>query len=254
MGRALAASDLVAGRECEGTLTFREQFSSALTQRSLQDSWMLPFENADQIRPTTTYKGQRNFGGLWWCATNQRHVGFESWCERDRLMCLDFDLRVIGISSQPFRMQLPASLPQRSHVPDFFVRRVDGSAVVVDVRPETRIQQADQDVFDATWRLCVSVGWGYRRVGDLPNPYLANLRWLAGYRHQRCAREVESAQVLAALQAAGRVSIRDLVDKIGDPVTVLPTLFHHLWKQRIGADLVGARLHLDSLVWAVEST
>ncbi len=48
MGRAVAASDLVAGRECgEGTLTFREQYSSAPAQGSLHDRWMVPFENAD---------------------------------------------------------------------------------------------------------------------------------------------------------------------------------------------------------------
>lgn len=31
-----------------------------------------------------------------------RHVDFESWCERDNLMLLDFDPNVAGFSSQPF--------------------------------------------------------------------------------------------------------------------------------------------------------
>lgn len=55
----MVASDLVAGCECgEGTLTFREQHSPVPTQGSIHDRWMVPFENADPIRPMTTYKGQ----------------------------------------------------------------------------------------------------------------------------------------------------------------------------------------------------
>ena len=136
---------------------------------------------------------------------------------------LDFDPFITDIPSQPFRIQ-PASLSQRSHVPDFFVRCADGSGVVVDVRPEARTHEADQGVFDATARLCSSVGWGYRRVGDLPNPYLANLRWPASYRHPRCLQGVESAQLFAALHAARRVSIRDLVNMSALPQDLRRTL------------------------------
>lgn len=57
---------------------------------------MLPFEDARPVRAPAAFKGQRNFTGLWWCATTNRHVGFESWCERDHLMCLDFDPKVVG--------------------------------------------------------------------------------------------------------------------------------------------------------------
>lgn len=245
----MAASDICAGREERASLTFRGQFSSAQTTGSLLDCWSVAFENVRPVRTPTAYKGQRNFAGLWWCATNRRHVGFESWCERDHLMCLDFDRAVIGVSSQPFRISLPNSLPQRSHVPDYFVRRSDGTAVVVDVRPDDRINEADQNIFDATAELCGSVGWGYRRLGSLPNVYLANVRWLAGYRNPRCARDAESARSLDALGSDRRVSIAELIREVGDPVTVIPSLFHHLWKQRIGADLKNRPLHLNSIVW-----
>jgi len=39
--------------------------------------------------------------GRWWSATDGRHVGSESWLERD-LMLLDFHPTVIAIGSQPF--------------------------------------------------------------------------------------------------------------------------------------------------------
>lgn len=165
MGHAAAASAARAGRDiAPGTLTFREQFSSARMTGNLAECWMIPFENSPPIRRPAAFKGQRDLAGLWWCATNQRHVGFESWCERDNLICLDFDRNVAGFSPQPFRMALPSSLPQRSHVPDYFVRLAVGSAVEIDVRPDTGVKPADQEVFQATEELCSTVAWAYRRL------------------------------------------------------------------------------------------
>ncbi|MCP9002090.1 TnsA-like heteromeric transposase endonuclease subunit [Pseudarthrobacter sp. RMG13] len=250
MGRAMAAFDLCTEREtAPGTLFFREQDAAAPTTAILSDCWMVPFENALPVRDVAAFKGQRNFSGLWWCATNQRHVGFESWCERDRLMSLDFDPGVVGVSSQPFRVVLPSSLPQRTHVPDFFIRCSDGSAIVMDVRPDKRVKSTDQDVFDATAELCAGVGWSYRRVGDLPPIQLANLRWLAGYRHPRCLRQDIAAGVLARLVPDVPVPLHELATAAGDPVCVLPTLFHLLWTHRISADLESRVLGADTLVW-----
>jgi hypothetical protein len=210
---------------------------------------MIPFENSAPIRRLTAFKGQRNFAGLWWCATNERHVGFESWCERDNLMLLDFDPNVAGFSSQPFRIAMPASLPQRSHVPDYFVRLADGSAVVIDVRPDGKMTPADQEVFKATKDLCATVGWAYRRLGGPSSVFLANLRWLAGYRHPRCFRAPAAAALLDRLTLEGPASVRDLAEATGDPVTTLAPLFHLLWKQQISTDLKGRVLHLDTVVW-----
>jgi hypothetical protein len=124
MGRSMAASDTFAGQhDLAGTLTFRERFSSAPATAFLADCWMVACEDVLPIRQTAAFKGQYNFVGLWWCAPNHRHVGFEFWCERDRLMSLDFDPDVIGVSSRPFSITLPPSLPQHFHVPDYFFRR-----------------------------------------------------------------------------------------------------------------------------------
>ena len=90
-------------------------------------------------------------------------------------MRLDFDPDVTGVASQPFRIFLPESLPQKSHVPDYFVRHADGTAIVIDVRPDARVKPADEEVFSATAALCASVGWGYQRLGGLPPAYAASL-------------------------------------------------------------------------------
>ncbi|MDD0858014.1 hypothetical protein NHF46_10010 [Arthrobacter alpinus] len=105
MGRSTEASDALAGHHApSGTLMFREQFASASTTSQMADCWMIPFERAEPTRAPAAFKGQRNFVCLWWCPTIQRHVGFESWCERDNLMSLDFGPAVTGKSSQTFRI------------------------------------------------------------------------------------------------------------------------------------------------------
>jgi hypothetical protein len=53
--------------------------------------------------------------------TNGRHVGYESWVERDVAMMLDFDPAVITFSSQPFWLYWQGEKGERRHVPDFWL-------------------------------------------------------------------------------------------------------------------------------------
>src|SRR6478736_3394179 len=118
----------------------------------LADAWALPLESVPPVRRFASYRGQRHLSGCWWSATDGRHVGFESWLERDHVMALDFDPAVGAIASQPFWLLWPAAEGggrYRSHAPDYFVRRVDGSAVVVDCRPEHRRKPRDLVAFGA---------------------------------------------------------------------------------------------------------
>src|SRR5258706_13953006 len=41
------------------------------------------FEDAAPVRSFRWSRGQRYFPGWWWLATTRRHVGYESWLERD---------------------------------------------------------------------------------------------------------------------------------------------------------------------------
>ena len=54
------------------------------------------FEDALPAREFLSYRGQRHFPGMWWLATSGRHVGYESWLERDHVMAMDFDPDVGG--------------------------------------------------------------------------------------------------------------------------------------------------------------
>ena len=111
----------------------------------------------------------------------RRPVGFESWLERDHLLNLDFDPTVVGIASRPFWLHwIDAAGKPDSRAPDFFARRSDGSAVVVDCRPVERRRPRDVAKFEATARACALAGWEYRLLGEVDALVTANLRWLAG--------------------------------------------------------------------------
>lgn len=123
----------------------------------------VPLADADRVRladivparPIKARKGQRHLPGLWWSATDARHVGYESWLERDHVMSLDWDVAVTGIASQPFRLRWTASDGEaRSHVPDYLAERGDGPPVVLDCRPADRRPPRDLAAFDATRRAC----------------------------------------------------------------------------------------------------
>lgn len=162
-------------------------------------------------------------------------------------MALDFDPDVVGLSSQPFRLSWEQDGDNYwSHTPDYFARLRDGTGVVVDVRDDDRIEPKDAEAFAATARACDPVGWEFRRVGAMEAARTANLRWLAGYRHPRCM----DAGRADRLQQAFREPFQLLegARRVGDPIVVLPTLYHLLWTHILAADLDSAPVSASSIV------
>jgi hypothetical protein len=81
-------------------------------------------------------------------------------------MSLDADPDVVGVASQPMGLHwVTASGRAKRHAPDFFVRRADGTGLLVDFRPDTKMSAEDAAVFADTAALAGQVGWDYRRVG-----------------------------------------------------------------------------------------
>lgn len=202
----------------------------------LREAWATRFEDGLPVRRFTSRKGQKHLSGLWWSATIGRHVGFESWLERDHLMLLDFDPVVVGIASQPLRLRWRDEADKHvSHVPDYLARRADGSVTVVDCRPTERRPPRDAAKFDATERACGLVGWSYRLVGAVDVIEAGNVRWLAGYRHPRH----RAPATVAALREAfdSPTPLVAGAQAVGDPIAVLPVLFHLLWSHKLVTDL-----------------
>jgi hypothetical protein len=206
--------------------------------------WGEPFERALPVRSFSSFKGQRNFTGLYWAATSCSLVGYESWVERDAVMSLDFDPAVVALASQPFRIAWADG--EREHTPDYFVRLVDGTGVVVDVRPKELVDEATAEVFAFTARVCEEVGWQFRHVGDLDQPYRVNLRWLARYRHRRCHQAWAADRLREVFGEP--VPLLAGAERVGDRLAVLPVLYHLLWRHELVADLTSTPLGADTVV------
>ncbi|QYB07707.1 TnsA-like heteromeric transposase endonuclease subunit [Rhodococcus sp. USK10] len=233
------------------TVTYLPAGGNAALAVSTDELWTIDFEHVQPVRSCPSFKGMRSFAGEWWCATTGRHVTFESWVERDFLVEADFDSQICGIAAQPFRLEYPGGGERRrAHTPDFFLRSADGGGVVVDVRPDDRIGPDDVTAFEATARVCDKVGWTYRRIGEQPSVRAANLRWLAGYRHDRVVADGIANALVTAVSSTTGMPIHMLADAAGERIIVLPTLFHLLWRQRLHADLADRPLTLDTVVRA----
>ncbi|RSS89172.1 TnsA-like heteromeric transposase endonuclease subunit [Streptomyces sp. WAC05292] len=203
-------------------------------RRPLLDCVTARFEDAAPVRPFRWSRGERHFAGWYWAATTGQHVGFESWLERDRLVLMDFDPQVAGIASQPFWLHWHDGARERRHAPDYFVRRVDGSAVVVDVRANERIEPKDAEAFEVTRIACAQAGWHFERVG-MPEPVLlANVRWLSRYRHPRCLHPTAADRLREVFATPG--PLMPGADAAGDRLATLPALFHLLWRQELVAE------------------
>lgn len=198
----------------------------------IHDAHMVSFERFSPIKTNSSCKGQHNFSRFWWCATTGDHVPFSSWVHRVFLISADYDCTVVGLASRPFCFWFYVPDGRRcSHCPDFFLRLVDGSAVVVDVG------DCRQSSTSSAVALCAQVGWRYIKVGEQSPIQAANLRWLAGYRHPRNLFQTLADSLTAHLAATGPSSIGGLAAAVGEPMVVLPTLYHLMWHQKIRADV-----------------
>ncbi|TKA10959.1 TnsA-like heteromeric transposase endonuclease subunit [Actinacidiphila oryziradicis] len=208
--------------------------------------WGEPFELASPVRSFASFKGRKNFTGEYWVATSRTQVGYESWVERDAAMALDFDPAVVALASQPFRLTWTDGERERGHTPDYFARLLDGTGVVVDVRPEDLVDEVTAEVFAFTARVCEGVGWQFRHIGDLHQPYRVNLRWLSRYRHGRCHRAPVADRLRKVF--AEPLPLLAGAEQVGDRLAVLPVLYHLLWRQELAADLVMDPLGTDTPV------
>src|SRR5260370_33034538 len=104
----------------------------------LGELWGPPFERAAPVRSFPSFRGQVSFPGLYYAATMDAHVGFESWLERDVAMMLDFDPEVVAFSSQPFWLSWAQDGGRRRHGPGYFGRQGAGPGGGGGCRPRGR--------------------------------------------------------------------------------------------------------------------
>ena len=124
------------------------------------------FEDVMAVRRFRWSRGQRHLPGFWWSSTTGTHLGYESWLERDHVMLLDFDPETVAIAVQPFWLSwTDARDERRRHAPDLFARMADDTAVVIDVRPDDRIEPRDAAAFAAAETACPASRLAFPPVG-----------------------------------------------------------------------------------------
>jgi hypothetical protein len=214
----------------DGTLVQRRWVEAAVAVR---------FEELAPVAAFPVVPGRRWGPGWWWSATTGRHVMHGSQAMCMQLMSLDRDPHVVSLSARPVRLiwRDPDSRRTLTWVPQLFARYADGRALLADcpaaAGPATARAARAAAALEAA---CKAVGFTYRRLLPPDAVVAANVRWLAGYRHQphRDAGGLEQA-VLEAFTTlrplmAGAVAA-------GEVLTALPVLYHALWSGRLAADL-----------------
>ncbi|ETZ32887.1 TnsA-like heteromeric transposase endonuclease subunit [Mycobacterium intracellulare] len=184
------------------------------------------------------YLGQRNYSGLYWCATERAHVGYESRLELSRLMVADFDPAVKRIASQPFWLNAVVDGRPLRRVPDYLLC-TDTVPVVVDVtRPVNLTNPAKARMFDMTRRVVEARGWRYELATEQPRVEFTNIRFLSGYRRPGQFRPEVLEAVRQAARNANDATIGGITAAVGYPKPIaLSALFHLLWCHEFLVDI-----------------
>ncbi|MGH7734035.1 MAG: TnsA-like heteromeric transposase endonuclease subunit [Gemmatimonadales bacterium] len=145
--------------------------------------------------------------GWYWSATTGGHVICESRLELARLLLADFDPDVVAIAAQPFLLRAQAGGRVRRHVPDFLLIHAGRTVRVVNVKPAARL--ADPVAAEAlAWpgELFEARGWGHEIWTGADRVFLANVRFLAGYRRPGMPPGAVIEVVLEALRPPARTA------------------------------------------------
>ncbi|MGW0846758.1 TnsA-like heteromeric transposase endonuclease subunit [Streptomyces sp. NPDC002787] len=206
---------------------FRDPLGCSLQVRWLEAAQDVPFEDSPAVRPFPVRYGRRVAPGWWWSSTTGRLVAYGSGVMRTELMLLDRGPAVAALACRPVELVWREDGKAVGHAPQLMARLQDGSGLLLDCAgrsgPSARLAARARVVAAAA----EAAGWSYRLAGP-PDPVLvANVRWLAGYRHPRYAAGPWAPALLEAF-GSPRPAV-EAVRELGDPIAVWPAVFHALW-------------------------
>jgi hypothetical protein len=152
-----------------GTEPRRKGYLPSIARYSLQDAARVAFENCGAIRRFPHRADQAHTPSTHWSSTTNRMIDCESYLESVWMTLLHFDPEVSGFSGQPMQLLGVHDRGSWKATPDLFIRRVDGSATVMEVKNPGRPAAAKVRVTAERVAACCAVaGWGYELVGDPP--------------------------------------------------------------------------------------
>lgn len=184
------------------------------------------------------YLGQKSYAGLYWCATQNAHVGYESRLELSRLLFADFDPAVRKIVSQPFQLRGIIEGERIRRVPDYLVC-TDSGTLIIDVKPAHALQDPDvMHLFDVTRQVIESRGWRYEIASEPTKVEFMNVRFLAGYRRASNFHTDVLGAVRSAVPHEDEMPIVEIVELTKYPKhRTLACLMHLLWRQEFIFDI-----------------
>jgi hypothetical protein len=185
-------------------------------------------------RSIRSHRGQRHLPGWYWSATTGGHLVYESRLELARLLLADFDPDVVGIAAQPLLVRDA----DRRHVPDFLLRRVDGSVVIVNVKPAEQLDVVEvADALAWAGRVFCERGWEHEVWSGADPQLLANVRFLAGYRRVELIAPVVETSAVWPAGAVLRFAAAEAALRGVGVVDPRPAVLGLLWSGRLRADL-----------------
>jgi hypothetical protein len=237
--------------ETPADASVRVRWSEGIAEHDLSELRDLPLEWAQPFRGVTHHNQALNSVGLVPMTKVQSVLLTESKVERMVAMLIDFRGGYTGISSQPFEIHLGNGL---SHIPDFAVRMNDGSLVVVDVRPRSRMDNRTLDAFEVTDALLGSADVHYSIVHELTLREEVNLRFLSAFGSRpRFWRQCRPT-LLQLAAAGGTVTWKALREELDETfglgsLWLQPVIGHAVWTGLLSVDL-GHRVNdMTRLTW-----
>lgn len=199
---------------------------------------VVDFIGFSSVRTIPSYKGQVGLPGLYWFASLDRLIPYESRLEMLNLMHLDYVAECIDVLPQPMALHFElGNGATHWHVPDFLLSLPEGQLHLVDVKPrEYSEQPRNQMAFSLTQVWCDRLGWEYRVLSEHDEVYQRNLKWLAGFRRRPPAYEAYADHFLELLTGEAK-QVFELLASVGEPALARPVLFHLLWRQYLMVDM-----------------
>jgi hypothetical protein len=207
-------------------------------------------------------KNYRNVTGV---AASRKAIGeaqFESTLERDFLALLDFSPEVVCYEVQPVRIEWSDETGKlRTYTPDVLVTfetALGRSPWLCEVKYRADIKkdwETLHDKFRRGVRYAREHGWRFRLISEVEirTDYLANIRFLAPFRHHSNA-ESRTEALLERLRSLGRTTPADLMLALSPDTWKqaewLPVLWQLIAHGRVGAELEQA-LTMDSAIWSL---
>ena len=232
-------------------------FDRGTVSTRLQDVDVAAVLHGLPVRKPPTYRGQRNYPGLFWSATTRSFLIYESLLELDYLWVADFLPPVDWIATQPFELSGYFGGRDHRHVPDVMIHSALGRIRIIDVKPKSRLDDPETAaVFDWTGDVCGQHGWDYEVWSGTSKTILRNIKLLACARlSTHLDRHTAKRAINACIEPLAFADlVRVLSRSAADELVVRPVILHLLWRGILTVDMEAPITDRTSLALGIEAT